>query len=387
MTKKLYDADSHLSTFTALVQECVKSGNFYSVILDQTAFFPEGGGQYADQGTLNDVKVVDVQVDDSGIITHTLEAPLEVGSTVTGTLNWNLRFQRMQCHSGEHIVSGLIHNLFGLENIGFHLGDEDVTCDYNGILSEEDVKKVEAMANEVVFSNRPILTEYPDPATLSELNYRSKLDLTENVRIVTIPEVDVCACCAPHVFKTGEIGLIKVVHFEKSHGGTRLHLRCGRMALQDYGEKQENILKIMDLCSAPQKETGDAVAALLTKVDGLNHALSVANRRLAEATLSTISFTEGNVVACIDKADNDTLMTLAKGGVQKCTGMFVALSKQDETNYRYIIATPEDNEDLNLSTLIRSINGELSGRGGGKPHMVQGAFQCSLSDIEAYFLH
>ncbi len=384
MTTKLYDADSHLSTFTALVQECVESGAFYSVRLDQTAFFPEGGGQFADEGTLNGVQVVDVQIDDSGIITHICSGPLPVGEEVTGELNWPLRFRRMQSHSGEHIVSGMVHNLYGFDNIGFHLGNNDVTCDYNGILTEEDVHLIERKANEVVFANVPIFTGYPDPATLPTLEYRSKLDLTENVRLVTIPEVDVCACCAPHVTRTGEIGLIKIVHFEKSHGGTRLHLRCGWDALEDYEEKQENVLQIMDITSSPQAETAAAVSALSAKADGLAHDLSVANRGIAEAYLSGLSFTEGNLVVALENADSDTLMTLAKGGAASCSGMFVALSKTGEDTYRYIITT-EAESGLNLSTLVKEINSALNGRGGGKPQLVQGSFQCPLLTIQAYF--
>ena len=380
MTLKLYDDNSHLETFTALVQQCSKSGSFYSVVLDQTAFFPEGGGQYADTGKLGTATVLDVQIRD-GVIYHTVDAPLKVGSEVTGTLDWDKRFRRMQSHSGEHIVSGLIHNLYGYDNIGFHLGDDDVTCDYNGLLTQEQVREVERRANAAVFANLDIYCDYPAPALLSKMSYRSKLDLTEDVRIVTIPGIDVCACCAPHVSKTGEIGLIKIVGLEKSHGGIRLHLRCGWNALEDYVEKQTGVLKVMDLTSTRQYEIGEGVELLLKQNGALSHELSVTRRKLAEAKLEALSFREGNLTFCLEEADTDTLRALANGGKDKCSGMFVALTETAPDTYRYMITAT----DLPLSKLARELNAALNGRGGGKDNMIQGSFACPLHVIEDYF--
>lgn len=203
MTKKLYDLDSHLSVFSAQVLACDPAGEGrWQVLLDQTAFFPEGGGQLPDQGTLDQANVLDVQESGPDIL-HTTDAPLTVGTSVTGTLDWPLRFRRMQCHSGEHIVSGTAHSLYGCTNVGFHLGENEVILDFDKELSQEQLDTIETIANQVIWENRPVLAEYPDPAVLRDLEYRSKLDLTENVRIVTIPGCDVCACCAPHVNAPG----------------------------------------------------------------------------------------------------------------------------------------------------------------------------------------
>lgn len=381
MTTKLYDLDSHQKQFTAKVLSCTPQGEYYAVILDQTAFFPEGGGQFADTGTLDSVSVLDVQIDQEGTITHRVNAPLTPGEEVTGTLDWEQRFRRMQSHSGEHVVSGLVHSLFGYDNIGFHLGNDDVTCDYNGLFTKEQIRALEQRANQVVFSNLDILTEYPDPALLPALEYRSKLDLTENVRIVTIPGVDVCACCAPHVSKTGEIGLIKIVNYEKSHGGMRLHLRCGLDALEDYQEKQEGVLRVMDLTSSRQFEIDSAVEAILKQNDKLSHDLSLASRKLAEAKLETISFREGNLTFFVEDADTDTLRALANGGKDKCSGMFVALTETAPNQYRYMITAT----NLPLRQMAKDINAALNGRGGGRDNMIQGSFSCSSADIEAYF--
>lgn len=379
MTVKLYDADSHLSTFTALVQECHKSGAFFQVVLDRTAFFPEGGGQYADRGTLNGVKVVDVQINDSGVITHTVTEELPAGTQVTGQLDWPLRFRRMQSHSGEHIVSGMASRLFGLSNIGFHLGDDDVTCDYNGVLTKEQIRLLEQTVNEAVFADLPVTAYYPPVEELENLVYRSKLDLTENVRLVNIEGVDLCACCAPHVSHTGEIGLVKIIGFEKSHGGTRLHLRCGWDALADYQEKQEGVLQVMDLTSSRQFEIGTAVEHVLAEKDNLSHALSLANRKIAEARLEAVPPTDGNYVLCLDAADTDTLRALALGGKDKISGLFVALTP-DKNGYRYMIASNGP-----VAERAKAINQALQGRGGGRNPLIQGSFAAPLEQIKDYF--
>lgn len=382
-TIKLYDNDSHEKEFTALVQSCVSSGDFFKVELDRTAFFPEGGGQYADTGVLSvdgeEIDVYDVQIENKEIY-HFVKKEIPAGSQVIGKLNWDERFLRMQNHSGEHIISGLIRSAFGYENIGFHLGDDDVTCDYDGALNWEQIKKIEAEANAVVFQNLEIHTEYPDPEELPSLSYRSKLDLTEDVRLVTIPGVDCCACCAPHVKYTGEIGLIKIINHEKSHGGTRLHIRCGFLALADYDEKQDNILRIVDLLSARQHETADCVEQLMATNGKLSHELTKASKAIAEAKLSALKKVEGNLVMCIENADTDALRALANGGKDKCTGVFVALT-DTEGGYRYMIT----GNGIPLSKLGREFNSLLVGRGGGKDDMLQGVFASALSVIEDFF--
>jgi len=299
ITEKLYDKDSHIKAFTAKVIDCRKNENGFEVILDKTAFFPEGGGQYGDTGVLTcdgrTVKVCDTQIDGTSIYHLTMEEILP-GTQVEGALDWDKRFSRMQSHSAEHIISGLIHSTFGYDNIGFHLGDEDVTCDYNGSFSKEQLKDIEKRANEVIFSNLPIKTEYPDAKALKSIDYRSKLDLEGDVRIVTIPGVDCCACCAPHVKQTGEIGLVKIIYTEKSHGGVRLHICAGHRALADYDEKQENILRIMDLLSARQFETADAVSNLQKANGDLTYELGKASRALAQARLDAVDKVSGNYI-------------------------------------------------------------------------------------------
>ena len=231
MTKKLYDLDSHRRDFTAAVLRCDADGERYAVVLDQTLFFPEGGGQPADTGVLGGARVLDVQITQEAIV-HYTDAPLTPGAQVRGEIDWPQRFRRMQGHSGEHIISGLIHSEYGLDNVGFHLGQDTITMDYNGELTWPQLMHIEQLANEAVYRNVPIRTEYPSAERLAQMTYRSKLDLTEDVRIVTVEGYDVCACCAPHVSCTGEIGAIKFTSVMRHRGGIRVTILCGAQQAQ-----------------------------------------------------------------------------------------------------------------------------------------------------------
>ena len=383
-TIKLYDEDSFMKSFSATVVSCDASGDGYELVLDATAFFPEGGGQDGDTGTVEcegkSFDVTDTQIDNDGVIRYFISGYIAPGATVEGKVDFENRFDRMQNHSAEHIVSGLVHSEYGLSNIGFHLGDDDVTCDYNGSLTAEQIRHIEMLANEAIFANIPVLCEYPAPEVLSTLSYRSKLDIENNVRIVTIPGIDVCACCAPHVHSTGEIGLIKIVGHEKSHGGTRLHLCAGRRALADYNIKQSNIMSIVDLLSAPQSETAEAVSKLVEKNRELEHQISVERIKQAKLVLDGINETQGNLVVALKDAEGDALMALAKGGAERAGGIFVALTNA-ASGYRYIITS----RNTDLRPVIKEANAALNGRGGGRESMVQGSFDCTIEEIREYF--
>ena len=258
MTDRLYYNDSHRKEFEAEVLDCRPVKDKYEVVLDRTAFFPEGGGQYADTGYLDDVEVLDVK-EREDVIFHTTAAPLEIGRMVAGRIDWEQRFDRMQQHTGEHMVSGLIHRRFGYDNVGFHLGSDYCTMDFNGPIPREALKEIEQEANRAVFQNLDIQISYPSKKELKELEYRSKIEIDGQVRIVTVPGYDVCACCAPHVKRTGEIGLIKLVGMAKYKGGERISMLCGRRALLDYEIKDENAKRISALLCAKEYEVADAV--------------------------------------------------------------------------------------------------------------------------------
>ena len=218
-TQKLYYQDPYLREFPAEVLSCEASGEVWKVVLDQTAFYPEGGGQPADRGVLKaagrEIPVTDVHEKD-GRVVHTCAAPLEAGAVVTGLLDWNRRFDHMQQHSGEHIISGILCRLYHCDNVGFHLGAESVTIDYNAEISWEQALEAERLANEAVWADRETEIFYPSPEELAALEYRSKKELTGQVRIVEFPEADRCACCGTHVERAGQAGLVKVLSCQRS---------------------------------------------------------------------------------------------------------------------------------------------------------------------------
>ena len=381
-TIKLYDADSHLYDFDASVISCEKTDKGFAVVLDKSAFFPEGGGQPADEGTLNGIAVTDVQIKD-GIITHTTAEEIPAGSAVKGAVDSEIRFRRMQNHSGEHIVSGLIHKLFGYNNVGFHMGSEDVTLDLDGVLTREDLDKIEMLANRAVYENVNVRAEYPSPEILKDLDYRSKLDLTENVRIVTIEGYDVCACCAPHVNKTGEIGIIKLLDFLKYKGGVRIHMLCGFDALEDYNRRYKNVAAISAKLSAKQAEVYEAVERLSAELSAEKQAAGELKRQLVAMKIAALEPTDGNMVLVEKDMDMLNLRNLVNEAVQLCGGICAAFSGSDENGYNYIIAS----KNVPLRAEAKAINAALNGRGGGKDEMIQGSAKASEAEIRAYFLN
>ena len=246
---KLYENDSYIKNFSATVISCEEKDGAFLVVLDKTAFFPEGGGQDADKGVINGIEVFDVQIKDD-IIYHKLEKNLEIGATVECSIDWDTRFSRMQNHTGEHIVSGLINIIFGYNNVGFHMNDSLVTFDVDGPLTDDDIKLVEKKANQAIYANNSINAIYPTPEELDNYDYRSKLDITEGVRLVEIENTDLCACCAPHVAKTGEVGIIKIISYIPYKKGTRIEMLCGSLALEDYQNLHITNKAIMNMLSA-----------------------------------------------------------------------------------------------------------------------------------------
>lgn len=377
-TIKLYDSDCHLSEFEAEVISCEPDGNEYIIILDKTAFFPEGGGQKADTGIIDGIQVIDVQISD-GIIYHRTLSPVSEKNTVKCSIERAERFRRMQNHSGEHIISGLAHSLYGCENVGFHLSDE-VTIDFDKELTKEQIKNIEQLANEAVYRNIPITAEYPDSETLKKLNYRSKLDLTEDVRIVTVEGIDVCACCAPHVSRSGEIGIIKILSFMRHRGGVRLFVKCGIDALNDYNIKCSNLSEIgVTLCSKPN-ETAEVFEKFYNDNLEIKQKLVKLNRELSKLKAENISDTDGNIVLFEDGSDMNTLRKTVLDAASHAKGICAGFSGNDNDGYIYVITS----QSKGVRSLAKDINIALNGKGGGSDEMIQGSVNASRADIEKF---
>ena len=379
MTEKLYFKDAYIKEFTAKVLSVSERGGKFAVVLDKTAFFPEEAGQSADRGCIGEISVVAVY-ENGGVIEHVTESPINVGESVLCRLDFSERFEKMQNHTAEHIVSGLIHKLFGLDNVGFHLGREEVTIDVNGVLERADLDRVETLANQAVFENVEVVSSFPSPEKLSEIEYRSKLDLTENVRIVTVGEYDTCACCAPHVARTGEIGLIKLLDFMKHRGGTRIRMLAGSRALLDYRDKFKNIQEISAMLSLPQSESAEGLRAYMSAAMQTEYKLKNALLKIIELEADRIEPTDKNLVVFLKDLSLDEARELVNKALHKVSGVLVALVGE-ENNYKYVMAS----EKLDMREVVKAANAALSGKGGGKPPMMQGSFCSTLSDINEYF--
>ena len=379
MTEKLYYKDAYIKEFCAEVVSVAQCDEYYDVVLDRTAFFPEEGGQSADRGHIGEVSVVSAYEKD-GIVHHLTDGKLALGK-YNCTIDFDERFEKMQCHTAEHLLCGIIHRLYGLDNVGFHLGEDIVTFDISAPLTREELDIVESMANEAVFANIKVETYFPSAEHLPTLEYRSKLELVDNVRIVKIGEVDSCACCAPHVAYTGEIGVIKILDFEKHRGGLRIIMTAGRRAVLDYRKKYENIKRISALLSEPQHVTADALEKHIQETERIKSELKGARLLLARERAVAIEPTDLNALYYFPDFSMDELREFANVAKDR-VGQMLAVLGGDEGDYKYVIMS----NSVNLSQEIKYINEKLSGKGGGKPMMVQGSFYAKMEDIKQVFL-
>lgn len=368
MTEKLFYRDSHMTTFSACVMQCKQSGDYYEVVLDRTAFFPTGGGQSADTGMLGNVKVLDVKEKQDEVY-HIVDGPLQVGDTVEGVLDWEERFLKMQQHSGEHIVSGIVHQMFGYDNVGFHMGTDAITMDFNGVITPSQLKEIEQKANQVVVKNVAILDHYPTKEELKEIAYRSKIEIEGQVRLIEIPEVDTCACCAPHVKKTGEIGLIKLTNVQHYKGGVRVSMLCGFRALLDYNEKAESVRNLSMMLSAKERDVVEEVARLQEDLNDKKQTIARLQKEILVRKVEALSEIETCMVLFEEELDGNGPRELMNLLLEKGAQIGAVFAGTKETGFRYVIGSKE----LDVRPFAKALNTAFNGRGGGKPEMVQGS--------------
>lgn len=378
-TEKLFYENAYTRTFTGRILSCEAAKSGWQVILDRTAFFPEGGGQTADTGVLGGVRVLDVHEKDGAVI-HLTGAPLPVGETVEGEIDWAERFRKMQNHTGEHIVSGIVHARFDYENVGFHLAECGCTFDFDGELTRQELDEIEQAANAAVWDNRAVTTSFPSPAELDALTYRSKLELRENVRIVTINGIDRCACCAPHVSRTGEVGIIKLLDFMRHRGGVRIWAKCGWDALMDYRSRYTASAAISGLLNTPQADIVPGVEKLLAQRDEAQKALRDFRLKALEAQAAALTETEGNMLLFAEDADEAGLRLLANAGMEKCGGICAVFTGTDG-DFRFVMASLH--HDMRI--FAKEIREPLTARGGGQERMISGRCAAGSEKLRAYF--
>ena len=379
MTRKLYYEDCHLAQFTAHVTGCSQTETGYAVTLDRTAFYPEGGGQPCDLGTLNGAAVLDVREAGDEVI-HLCNAPLEVGAAVEGTIDYARRFDLMQQHSGEHMVSGVVHAKYGYHNVGFHMGADVITIDFDGMIPAGDLGAIEDQVNAAIWQNLPLHIWYPSEEELPNVFYRTKRALPWPVRIVEVPGVDSCACCGVHVATTGEIGLVKLFSAVKFHQGVRIEMACGKRALDILSRVYEQNKQVSQAFSAKLLETGAAARQMNEALAKEKYAVTGLQRQLFDG-IAERYVNSGDVVHFADGLEPALVRELADRIAAVCGSTAAVFSGDDETGYSFCLAAREGD----LRPLGKAMTQALSGRGGGKPNFQQGQVKASEGAIRAFF--
>lgn len=378
MSEKLFYQDSFLQEFTCTVQSCEQDKAGWNVILDRTCFYPEGGGQPADHGILGGVKVLDVR-EKSGQIVHICDGALPVGASVTGCIDWERRFDHMQQHSGEHIVSGIICARYGCDNVGFHLGKDIVTIDFNHDISPDELPAIEAQANAFIWSDTPINIRFLSGEALEQAEYRSKKFIPGEVRLVAFPGADCCACCGTHVNRAGQVGLVKLLSCQKFREGVRMELLCGKRALDYLSGIWEQNLAVSRALSAKPLQTSAAVERLQGELESI---------KLRCAALETADFArkaqeyagKGDVVLFEGDMSADSVRRLCDAVLDTCGGRCAVFAGSGNT-YKYAVGTREGD----IRPLVKELNSALNGRGGGKPNFAQGSVAADEAQIKVFF--
>ncbi len=377
-TIKLFYEDPYLQQFTARVVSCQEGKNGFEVVLDRTAFYPEGGGQPADHGTLDGVKVVDTR-EKAGNLVHICEKPLEVGAEITGTIDWARRFDHMQQHSGEHIVSGMLCSDYHCDNVGFHLGEQVVTIDYNADIPWEGVLDIERRANAYIWENHPFVSNWYAGDELAALAYRSKKPLQGAVRIAEFPGADRCACCGTHVLTAGQVGLVKFLSCQKFRDGVRLELLCGERAYRYLSACFDNARGAGQMLSVPAEKVAPAVERLLNEL---------AQVKTKADTLETAALTgeaeayrgKGDVVVVRQGLRGDNVRRFCDMIAAVCGGR-AAVFGGEEGAYQFAVI---DNAN-DVGPAVKAMNAALHGRGGGKGGFAQGKVAATEQEILDHF--
>ena len=378
-TERLYYSDSYIKEFNALVISCEKIEKGYKVVLNKTAFFPEGGGQQADTGFIGYAKVTDVQ-EAEDVIYHYVDKELTTATEYSCKIDWEQRFLRMQSHSGEHIVSGVVHSLYGYDNVGFHMEEDYVTVDFSGELTREQLDEVEEKTNRYIYDNIEIECFFPDENEIENIDYRSKLDLKEGVRLVRIGEADLCACCAPHVKRTGEIGVVKILDFMRHRGGVRIVMKSGLKALYDYREKYTSVYDVSVMLSSKQYEIAAFVDKKIKENENLQRSFTSFKMQIAENDKENLSYIGDTALFITSFYDSDMMRELANFGMTE-KELCVILSGNEETGFSYVAGSL----NFDLMKFAKRFNSALNGRGGGRGTMIQGKVTAKKEDILKYF--
>ena len=378
---ELFYRDPYIRSFSATVVSCIEHKGAWLTVLDDTAFYPEGGGQEADHGTINGIEVFDVHRKD-GKIVHYMKEPVEAGMDLECRIDWDRRFDHMQNHTGEHIVSGLIHKEFGYDNVGFHMGKEIIQIDFNGPLTWDDLMGIELKANQIVMNDVPLHIWCPDKEELDQIDFRSKKELNGTVRLVEVAEADLCACCGTHVASTGEIGLIKILSVAKYKNGVRVEMVSGNRALNLMRKVYNNNRAISASLSAEMLKTAEAVEKTKQESQKKDQLIGSLQSQLLEYRLASFETDQDFLLDEEENMDRVAMIHMAGRMLDEKRAEVAAVLSKQMDGYAYFICS----KTVNLAALSKQLNAQLNGRGGGRPDNIQGFFQSDIQTIREVFV-
>jgi len=380
-TLRLFDENAYTKEFECLVLACIRKGELYGVITDKTGFFPGGGGQLWDDGVLDGQKVMECE-EVGGTIIHYVNFPIDPGSIIKGSIDWPVRFARMQAHTGEHIISGIAHTEYGCENVGFHMDENNLlTIDFDKELTEEQTARLERLANEAVWEDLKVSTWYPNPCELERADYRSKIDIEGDVRLVSILGIDLCACCAPHVSSTGQVGLISILSRQRHRGGVRLTAQAGKAAWEYSKTVYNEALSSARELSVKPEELTAALRRSAAELERLRLEIKNMGKQMALNIIAGISECEGELCLVSSGLDQEALRQCANAAMERFGCRCAIFSQNEDGSYLCCIGDPSGE----AGAFAKEILSPLSGRGGGRGTMATGRANANKDEITAFF--
>ena len=379
MTERLFDADSHLTEFEAHVLCTERRDDGVWVLLDATAFAPEAGGQPSDVGLLGGANVLDVR-EKNGELWHLVDGEIDPSDTVFCKIDWSRRLRHLQNHTGEHIVTGLFYREYGMNNVGFHVGHEDVTLDLDGVVEMSTLRQIEKLANLAVAENRAVNILFPSDAELAELSYRAKGEIEGRVRLVEIEGLDLCACCVPHAKRTGEVGGIRLLSAVRYKGGTRIHMKCGLDAVEHGNLQSDRESELSQILSLPPERIVEGVKKLAEDLGAAKYKLVQRKRERISSVVDSFETKTG--VACLFESDFEVneLRVLATGVAEKTGCLCAAFSGDEQRGYRFALVDP-----ISFEVTADKFRAAFSPKGGGKPPVLQGTLEATEAAIRTFF--
>lgn len=377
---KLYETNGHINKFKAIVTACDKtSDGYYDIILDKTAFFPEGGGQSSDEGFIDNNIVLKLRNNDNADnVIHTISSPLEIGKEVYCEINYEKRFSDMQNHTAEHIVSGLINTLYGYDNIGFHMGENEITMDFNGLFTPEQLAEIELKANKVVYDNLPISISFINPSEANNVFFRSKKEINSTIRLVKIGDVDVCACCAPHVLNTGEIGIIKLLSIQKYKGGSRISMLAGERAYLELKKHFDNVKNISASLSSHMDKIVNNFTILQNEINDLKALNAITNEKYFSLLSEKYNSNDKVILIFEENLDFNSLRKLVNILMTKTDGLCCAFSYSKDKPYSFVIGS----KTLDITLLQKELKTNLNASCGGRKEMIQGSVNATENELK-----